>query len=395
MKKSVKIVAVTAALTMLLSLGLFGCGAARADGDGTRTDATGTGTSNTNGFVYDPSEDVISTSDGAYALTDEEQALTTLVDNVADTVVEITTSQVVTGSWMQQYVTEGAGSGVVITSSGIIITNNHVIEGADTIQVTTRGGSEYEATLIATDEMYDIAVIRIEASGLKAATFGDSDALKVGQTAVAIGNPLGSLGGTVTEGIISATGRQIYVEGIPMTLLQTTAAINPGNSGGGLFNLAGELIGVVNAKMSEEGIEGLGFAIPANTALTVATDLLTQGYVTGRPDVGFTVMEITDMMTAMQYGVSYAGVYVMQLGANAPASVKTLDYIAAVNGQEIAGVDDFKSALYASSVGDTMTLSILRKSQTSSGSMQGGGYTQVEAEIPVVQYEPAAYAAAD
>lgn len=326
-------------------------------------------------------------------LTDSEQQLTALVENVADTVVEITTSQVTTGSWMQQYVTEGAGSGVVITSTGIIITNNHVIEGADTIQVTMRDGSEYAATLIATDEMYDIAVIKIEATGLKAATFGDSDDLKVGQTAVAIGNPLGSLGGTVTEGIISATGRQIYVEGIPMTLLQTTAAINPGNSGGGLFNLAGELIGVVNAKMSEEGIEGLGFAIPSNTALAAATDLLTQGYVTGRPDVGFTVMEITDMKTALQYGVLYSGVYVMQLGANAPESVKTLDCIVSVNGQSVADADDFKSALYSSSVGDTLTVTFLRKEQTtSSGSgAQGGGYTKVEAEIPVIQYNPADY----
>ena len=392
MKRSVKITAITAALIMVLSLGLIGCGTAGGSG-GTRTDATGTNMSDSSGFVYDPSEDVIGTSDDEYVLTDSEQQLTALVENVADTVVEITTSQVTTGSWMQQYVTEGAGSGVVITSTGIIITNNHVIEGADTIQVTMRDGSEYAATLIATDEMYDIAVIKIEATGLKAATFGDSDDLKVGQTAVAIGNPLGSLGGTVTEGIISATGRQIYVEGIPMTLLQTTAAINPGNSGGGLFNLAGELIGVVNAKMSEEGIEGLGFAIPSNTALAAATDLLTQGYVTGRPDVGFTVMEITDMMTAMQYGVSYSGVYVMQLGANAPESVKTLDCIVSVNGQSVADADDFKSALYSSSVGDTLTVTFLRKEQTtSSGSgAQGGGYTKVEAEIPVIQYNPADY----
>lgn len=392
MKRSVKITAITAALIMVLSLGLIGCGTAGGSG-GTRTDATGTNMSDSSGFVYDPSEDVIGTSDDEYVLTDSEQQLTALVENVADTVVEITTSQVTTGSWMQQYVTEGAGSGVVITSTGIIITNNHVIEGADTIQVTMRDGSEYAATLIATDEMYDIAVIKIEATGLKAATFGDSDDLKVGQTAVAIGNPLGSLGGTVTEGIISATGRQIYVEGIPMTLLQTTAAINPGNSGGGLFNLAGELIGVVNAKMSEEGIEGLGFAIPSNTALAAATDLLTQGYVTGRPDVGFTVMEITDMMTALQYGVSYSGVYVMQLGANAPESVKTLDCIVSVNGQSVADADDFKSALYASSVGDTLTVTFLRKEQTtSSGSgAQGGGYTKVESEIPVIQYNPADY----
>ncbi len=290
MKRSVKITAITAALIMVLSLGLIGCGTAGGSG-GTRTDATGTNMSDSSGFVYDPSEDVIGTSDDEYVLTDSEQQLTALVENVADTVVEITTSQVTTGSWMQQYVTEGAGSGVVITSTGIIIT------------------------------------------------------------------------------------------------------INPGNSGGGLFNLAGELIGVVNAKMSEEGIEGLGFAIPSNTALAAATDLLTQGYVTGRPDVGFTVMEITDMKTALQYGVLYSGVYVMQLGANAPESVKTLDCIVSVNGQSVADADDFKSALYASSVGDTLTVTFLRKEQTtSSGSgAQGGGYTKVEAEIPVIQYNPADY----
>ena len=343
MTKPLKAVAATAALIMILSLGVLG-GCAKTE---TQTTDPSAGTGTVTGYVYDPQLDPIAVSDEEYELTGGEKSITDVVEKAADTVVEITTSSVVSGPLMQQYVTEGAGSGVIITAGGVIVTNNHVIEGADEIIVKTRTGSEYTATLIATDELSDTAVIKIEAEGLKAATFGNSDQLKVGQTAIAIGNPLGSLGGTVTEGIISATGRKIYVEGTPMTLLQTTAAINPGNSGGGLFNLDGELIGIVNAKMSEEGIEGLGFAIPSNKALAAVTDLLEQGYVTGRPDYGFQVMEITDRLTALEYGVSYSGVYVMKLGANAPDSVKVLDYIVSIDGVSVTDVSSFKSALYS------------------------------------------------
>lgn len=383
MRKSVKFTAAAAAAVLILSLGvLAGCGSSADSG------RTGGGSTNsagsTTGYQYNPDEDVINVNRGDYTLTESEAELTALVDSVADTVVEITTSTVTTGAFMQQYVTEGAGSGVIITSTGIIITNNHVIDGADAIQVTTRSGDQYTAQLIATDERNDIAVIKIEADGLKAATFGDSDKLKVGQTAIAIGNPLGSLGGSVTEGIISATGREIYVEDIPMTLLQTTAAINPGNSGGGLFNLAGDLIGIVNAKMSEAGIEGLGFAIPSNTAYSAAVDLLTQGYVTGTPALGFTVMEITDRVTAMQYGVSYSGVYIASLGQNAPGSVKVLDLIVSIDGQSISSLSDFKKSLYTHSVGDTLTVKLYRHGSDGSG-------TQSETEITVIQYNPADY----
>lgn len=381
MKKPLRAVALTAVIITILSLGILG-GCAKTETPGSDQSA---GTGSNMGYVYDPQKDVLEVSDDEYVLTGSEKSITDLVENVADTVVEITTSSVVSGPMMQQYVTEGAGSGVIITTSGIIVTNNHVIEDADDIVVKTRTGAEYTATLIATDELSDIAVIKIEAEGIKAATFADSDQLKVGQTAIAIGNPLGSLGGTVTEGIISATGRKIYVEGTPMTLLQTTAAINPGNSGGGLFNLDGELIGIVNAKMSEEGIEGLGFAIPSNTALAAVTDLLEQGYVTGRPDYGFQVMEITDRLTALEYGVSYSGVYVMKLGANAPDSVKTLDYIVSINGSSVTDLSSFKSALYSAEIGDTAEMVIARKDSKT------GVYAKTEISVPVIQYNPADY----
>ena len=161
--------------------------------------------------------------------------------------MEVTTSSVQTNGIFAQYVTEGAGSGVIISEDGYILTNNHVIEGQSSIKVTTSDGQEYDATVVGTDDKTDIAVLKIEASGLTPAVIGDSDSLVVGETAVAVGNPLGELGGTVTDGIISALDREVTVEGKNMTLLQTSAAVSPGNSGGGLFNEKGELVGFVNA----------------------------------------------------------------------------------------------------------------------------------------------------
>ena len=197
-----------------------------------------------------------------------------VVKLVADTVVEITTTNVVTDRFYGQYVTSGAGSGVIISDNGYIITNYHVIEGARSISVRLTDGSEFKASLIGGDVGNDIAVLKISATGLRAAVMGSSKSLVVGQEVVAIGNPLGSLGGTVTNGIISALDRTVVVDGYQMTLMQTNAAINPGNSGGGLFNRAGELIGIVNAKRSDTGIEGLGFAIPIDIAWDVTQAIL-------------------------------------------------------------------------------------------------------------------------
>ena len=215
-----------------------------------------------------------------------------VVNIVADTVVEITTSQVTTDIFYNSYVTSGAGSGVLIgeneaENKSYIITNYHVIDGADQIVVRLRNGKEYEAIALCGDADFDIAVLTISVGGLSYATLGSSKNLQVGEEVVAIGNPLGQLGGTVTDGIISALDRNVIIDHHRMTLLQTNAAINPGNSGGGLFNMAGELIGIVNAKQSQTGIEGLGFAIPIDVAWDVAEDMIQYGYVTGKLQLGF------------------------------------------------------------------------------------------------------------
>ena len=207
-----------------------------------------------------------------------ERSVTDVVDQVADAVVEIrcTVKVQVGGYWFQRptsYSATSAGSGVILSADGLIVTNCHVIEGATDITVRLRNGTEYAASLVGSDAEHDIAVLRVQAENLTYATFGDSSALKVGQTVVVIGNPLGTLGGTVTDGIISALDRDITIDGTTMRLLQTNASINSGNSGGGMFDLDGRLIGVVKAKSTGDDVEGLGFAIPANTALSVVKQL--------------------------------------------------------------------------------------------------------------------------
>ena len=176
--------------------------------------------------------------------------------------VAITTESVATDSWLRQYVTEGAGSGVIISEDGYIVTNNHVIDGASNIKVTLNDGTQVAAELISTDAQTDLAVIKIDKAGLPPVAFGDSAALNVGDLAVAIGNPLGTLAGSATEGIISGLEREITIDGRTMKLIQTSAAINPGNSGGGLFDQYGNLIGIVVAKSAGSEVEGLGFVIP-------------------------------------------------------------------------------------------------------------------------------------
>ena len=298
----------------------------------------------------------------------------------ADTVVEITTETVSTNQWMQQYVTSGAGSGVIISSDGYIITNNHVIKGADNITVKTRSGEEYAATLVGTDPETDIAVIKVEATGLSAAQMGNSDNLSVGQTVVAIGNPLGELGGTVTDGIVSALSREIKIDGETMTLLQTNAAVNPGNSGGGLFDTNGKLIGIVNAKSSGSGIEGLGFAIPINTAQNVASQLMENGVVSGRVQMGLSLTDVDNYYTAMQAGVSRTGVYVAAVNSTTAqqAGFQRGDCILAIDGTEVSSSEEVKALLKNYQVGDKMKVTVLR------------GNTAVDLTLTIQQQDSAA-----
>ncbi|HBV86102.1 MAG TPA: serine protease HtrA [Desulfosporosinus sp.] len=279
-----------------------------------------------------------------------------------DSIVEIRNETVATGGRMGQLVSEGAGSGVIISNDGYIVTNNHVIEGANKITVTLKNAETFTANLVGRDVKTDIAVLKIEASDLKAAILGDSSQLVVGELAVAIGNPLGELGGTVTEGIISALDRDIVIDGESMKLLQTSAAINPGNSGGGLFNAYGELVGIVNAKSSGSDIEGLGFAIPVNTAKTVIEQIISYGYVQGRIDLGITLLDITDLRTAMMYRVSNTGVYVVE--AEQENGLESGDRIVSINGTEMTSLSDVKSMIDSFSVGQVVEFVLERGQQT-------------------------------
>ncbi|MBR6558399.1 MAG: trypsin-like peptidase domain-containing protein [Clostridia bacterium] len=282
---------------------------------------------------------------------------------VENSVVEITTEVVSTGNFFGQFVTSGAGSGVIITSDGYIVTNNHVIDGASNITVRLKNGNEYKAVLIGTDADTDLAVIKIVANEtLSPAVFGNSDVIKVGQQVVAVGNPLGSLGGTVTTGIISALDREVTVEGKKMNLLQTDTAVNPGNSGGGLFNLKGELIGVVNAKSSGSDVEGLGFAIPAVTASKTVSELIEYGYVKGRVDLGLILIDISDAMTAMYYRVNALGCYVSS--SQYTDDLKQGDRIIAINNREIVYSEDILALKNDMSVGDTITVTVVRNGKT-------------------------------
>lgn len=291
-----------------------------------------------------------------------------IVKKTADSVVEIATEGVKTGSFAQQYVVQGAGSGVIISEDGYIITNYHVIEDANSVTVTLRDGqSSYTAAVIGSDSENDIALLKVDATGLTPATFGDSSTLAVGDYVVAIGNPLGELGGTVTDGIISALARDVTIEGENMTLLQTNAQISPGNSGGGLFNANGELIGIVNAKDSATEVEGIAFAIPINNVLDIIDDLKSYGYVTGKIDLGMQLTDITSKDTAFYYGVNQTGCYVLSVtrGSNAEeAGFNTGDLITKVNGTSISTSSDVEKALENSKVGDKVNFTVYRNGMT-------------------------------
>lgn len=280
-----------------------------------------------------------------------------------NSVVEIRTESVTNSLFLRQFVTEGAGSGVIISEDGYIVTNNHVIQDARAITVALHDGTTYEAQLIATDSKMDIGVIKIEASGLTPAILGDSDSLSVGEPVVAVGNPLGQLGGTVTDGIVSALDREIILNNERRNLLQTNAAINPGNSGGGLFNADGELIGIVVAKSSGEDVEGLGFAIPINDAKPIIEDLIAQGYVGGRVSLGVTALDLTSPQLAAQYGYKTPGVYVQSVVENSSAAAGGLqpgDCFVSINGTAIEAISDVTTILNDSSVGDQLEVTVKR-----------------------------------
>ncbi len=283
------------------------------------------------------------------------QSLPEVVAKVGNSVVEIKTSSTESGGFYGQYVSSGAGSGIIVTQSdeaGYIITNHHVIHKedyslADSITVVLTNGEEYSAVEMGSDYSIDLAVLRIEKKDSEVFTvaqWGDSSKLLVGQEVIAIGNPLGSLGGTVTDGIVSALDRQVKVDGVNMTLLQHNAAINPGNSGGGLFDMMGNLIGVVNAKQSESGIEGLGFAIPADIAFNFFNRVMVK-----EPAIGIKV----------QYGQinRVYGVYVVEA---TNTDFVLYDRVLKINDTAISTPAEYYAAIDCFELGDTFSVTVER-----------------------------------
>ena len=276
-------------------------------------------------------------------------------------------------NWFGQPVqTASAGSGFILTSDGYIVTNYHVVGDAQTIQVTLYSGDTYDAQYVGGDEDYDIAVIKIEATGLQAVTLGNSEELNVGDHVLAIGNPLGELTFSMSGGMVSSVNRTINVDGTPFNMIQTDTSINPGNSGGPLLNSYGEVVGIVSAKYSSTGsngetAEGLGFAIPINDVSSMIQDIMTNGYVSNRAYLGATIGSLNASM-AQQYRYDITeGAFVYSVEDGGPADQAGLqlgDVITAIDDTEITSLDDLTAARKSYTAGDTCTLTVYRQGET-------------------------------
>ena len=266
----------------------------------------------------------------------------------------------VKGRGLTAEATMGSGSGVIISADGYIVTNNHVVEGASSVYVVLSDGSEIKAEIVGADAQSDLAVLKIDKTGLAAIPLGDSDKLQVGDPVVAIGNPLGDdeLAGTVTHGIISGKNRKISIDGYTYTVLQTDAAINPGNSGGALVNAKGELVGINNAK--DSGAEGIGFAIPINVAKPVIEQLIRDGGIP-RPMMGITPFDISeDQADFYNVPVGVAISALMENGPAAKAGLREGDIITEFDGQKVKTLMELRDVMNKHAVGDTVKVKVYR-----------------------------------
>ncbi len=292
-------------------------------------------------------------------------------------IYESTIDSVVSISCSSLYGT-ATGTGLILTEDGYIVTNAHVIEGAAVVQVILQNKHAYQATVVGADEVTDLAVLRIDAERLTPAKLGDSAAMRVGDTVVAIGDPLGiELSGSMTDGIVSAINRDISVDGRSMTLIQTNAALNSGNSGGPLINCYGHVVGINTMKigdyMSSAGVEGLGFAIPSATVSDIVTQLIHQGYVSGRPTLGITGEAVTSFYQ-LYYNLPN-GLYISQLEPGCDAEKQGLrpgDILLSVGDSRVVTQTDLDSVVYTHEVGDVVTVTIYRDGK------QGTFYLTVE-----------------
>lgn len=283
--------------------------------------------------------------------------------------VGIQTSITSTNLWGQQTTSAASGSGFILTADGYIVTNYHVIQNANSVTVSTYGGASYSAKIVGYDEGNDLAVLKIEATGLSPVVLGSSEKLNVGDTVLAIGNPLGELTFSLTTGVVSALNREVtFSGGTVMDLLQTDCAINSGNSGGALFNLYGEVVGITNAKYSGSSssgasIDNIAFAIPIDSVRAIVESIIEKGYY-AKPVIGVSVTDVDE--NSRQLGIP-AGAWVKEVtagGAAEAAGIQANDVITAINGTEISGVSDLKRILAKASAGDELSLVIWRKNQS-------------------------------
>ena len=289
--------------------------------------------------------------------------------STVNSVVSINCSAVSTNIFGQQTESASSGSGFIYTADGYIVTNQHVVANASSINVTLYNGDTYPATLVGSDSDYDVAVLKIDAKDLPAVTLGSSTDVNVGDTVLAIGNPLGELTFSMSEGIASSVNRAIDVDGTPFNMIQVDASINPGNSGGPLMNLYGEVVGIVSAKYSSYSnttVEGIGFAIPISDVQTIITDIMENGAVTDKAYMAITAGTMTQQMAA-QYKINATeGVFVYSVedgGAGDKAGLKLGDVITKLNDTEITSMSDLSMAKKGFKAGDTVTLTVWRGGQ--------------------------------
>lgn len=299
--------------------------------------------------------------DGQTLMTPSEVYASTV-----NSVVSINCSAVSTNIFGQQTESASSGSGFIYTADGYIVTNQHVVANASSINVTLYNGDTYPATLVGSDSDYDVAVLKIDAKDLPAVTLGSSTDVNVGDTVMAIGNPLGELTFSMSQGIVSCVNRAINVEGTPFNMIQVDASINPGNSGGPLMNLYGEVVGIVSAKYSSYAnttVEGLGFAIPINDVQSIIKDIIENGSVGNKAYMAITAGTMTQQMAA-QYKINATeGVFVYSVedgGAGDKAGLKLGDVITKLNDTQITSMEDLSAAKKGFKAGDTVTLTVLR-----------------------------------
>lgn len=283
-----------------------------------------------------------------------------------NSVVSINSTSKTTNVFGQTVPAASSGTGFIVTADGYIVTNQHVVSGATEVQVTLYGGETYPATVIGGDSEYDVAVIKIDAKDLTPVILGNSTEVNVGDTILAVGNPLGELTFSQSQGTVSCCNRAINVDGTPFNMIQIDASINPGNSGGPLFNLYGEVVGIVSAKYSSysnTSVEGLGFAIPISDVQAIITDIMENGAVTNKAYMGITPGTLTEEMAAQYHFGITKGVFVYSVedgSAADKAGLRRADVITAMDGKEIGSYEDLVSVKKSYKAGDTVTLTVYR-----------------------------------